>query len=116
MRGLLSKVETSEYEVLETGSLILSQKGGNVKFFINDIIIELCFENDANSEKNKLFADTINDKYLKMTCKNFGEGAGPTEPIQVCLIDNMEVYIKFIAFQIENLPRIMYTFYKKVAE
>ena len=38
MRGLLSKVETSEYEVLETGSLILSQKGGNVKFFINDII------------------------------------------------------------------------------
>lgn len=118
MGSIVSKIETGEYEILDSGSVLLSQKDGNIKFFIGEVIIELCFENEANMEdKNKISIVEINNKHMQIVCKNFFPlGAGTTNPFRIYSTGSVDIYMEFMAFDTGKLPRVMYTFYKKIVE
>lgn len=112
--SIVSRIETGTFEVIESGILILADKNSSAKFFIEDLLVEIAFNNIDPVIDHKLYLQYINDKHIQIICKNFNpNGEGLTEPAHLFSVDNIDIYIKFIAFDIENLPRIIYTFYKK---
>lgn len=122
MEKFVKKIEAGDFEIIESGSFILPDKRDKIKLYIDDIIIEIVFDNDPQKTENyKTTLKTIDEHTLVISCENFQEspfGAGFKKPELLLLDDedNKEIYFKFMIFNLNHLPYIFYTFYKKIKD
>lgn len=113
---LVNKLETDGYEILYSGSTMLFNPNGNLKFFINDLIIELQFIKGDYDDKIRIDTTNSTDKHVIIKCTGYENslGSGLTEPINILDINNESVFFRFIAFDMSNLPYIIFSFYREV--
>ena len=112
----VNKLETDEYEILYSGSTMLFKPNGNIKFYIDDLIIELQFIKGNFDDKISIDRTNSTDKHIIIKCTGYENslGTGLTKPINILDIDNVPVFFRFIAFDMSNLPYIVFSFYREI--
>jgi len=110
-----SKIEVGDFEVINSGSVLLSDKKNPLIFYIDDIVLEFVFlEKDVNKKCFFEFAEK-NAKHIIVKCINFNSslGGGFKDIVEICEVDRTNIYMSFLAIGVGSTPYIIYSFYKR---
>ena len=113
------EIKNGEYTVINHGAFVLFDKNKAIELSIiektsNDVI-SLKIEFVDSKEKSRfevVEADEMNKK-LMFRCIGYNNplGAGIAEPISIANVNNRRIFFRFMAFSMNQLPYIIYTFY-----
>lgn len=109
---LANKIESDGYEIIESGSVVLFNKNGKLTFTIDN----LCFEIEFKSGTEQGIKSSIdkNKNKFHMICTGFDNalGSSPSSPLHILNHNGYNIYFRFVAFNMNEIPYLIYTFYK----
>lgn len=109
----ISKIESDNYEIISSGSLILFKANSKLTFTIDDLAFEIVFK---KSDKQEIILDASKDdlKKFSIICNGFDNALGTSTqyPLHILNYNGYDVYFSFVAFNMSKIPYIVYTFYR----
>lgn len=111
--SLISKITSNNYEIIESGSVILFSKNSKLNFNIDNLCLEIEFKNgDNRSIESHIDKNNRNKFYMLCTGFNNALGASPKSPFPILTSNGYTIYFSFVAFDMNKIPYLIYTFYK----
>ena len=111
----ISKITSDNYEIIGSGSIILFTKNSKLRFYIDDLCIEIEFK-DGETRSIEAQIDKNDKKKFNILCTGFNNalGSSPKLPFPILTNNGYTIYFSFVAFNMNKIPYLIYTFYKGV--
>lgn len=115
--------ESSQYEVLSTGTFFTKDRNDSVKFsvriddeFFFDVVLNFQDDKSTDNKSEISLSGNKKDNLLILTCSNFKDtGTGTIKPLEIASYKSKAIVLHFWSYIVSKRAtrRIEYTFYRE---